>query len=251
MKLIDSEDFSKMVQRATDYQHGNGVEKNLDVAIGLLCTAARKGSVSAQYELGWLYLNSRHGHSSDRQAAAWLSRAAKNGDEHAQRLLRFTAPSDAEDHSHCPLSNGYEFLPPIHTKPNPSVKEIKQWVARLSPHYRLSPQLVIEVIRMESNFNVRAKSPKNAQGLMQLIPATAKRFGVNNVWDPLQNIQGGMAYLRWLLDHFRGDITLALAGYNAGEKAVNNYGGIPPYNETQHYVKAITKKLNKALARKL
>ena len=86
---------------------------------------------------------------------------------------------------------------------------------------------------------------------MQLIPATAKRFGVTNVWDPLQNLQGGMAYLRWLLDHFKGDLKLALAGYNAGEKAVAAYGGIPPYSETRHYVKTITKKLKKARSQQL
>ena len=80
-------------------------------------------------------------------------------------------------------------------------------------------------------------------GLMQLIPRTAKRFGVDDVWDPLQNIRGGMAYLRWLLDHFEGDVPLALAGYNAGEEAVRNYRGIPPYNETQRYVRLITRKL--------
>ena len=74
---------------------------------------------------------------------------------------------------------------------------------------------------------------------MQLIPATAKRFGVADVWDPLDNIKGGMAYLRWLLDHFEGDESLALAGYNAGEGAVRRYNGIPPYAETRAYVKKV------------
>lgn len=111
----------------------------------------------------------------------------------------------------------------------------------LAPRYRLDPGLVLAVIRAESNFDPTALSPKDARGLMQLIPATASRFGVTDVWDPLDNIKGGMAYLRWLLDHFDGDEALALAGYNAGEGAVRRYRGIPPYAETRNYVKKITR----------
>jgi len=96
------------------------------------------------------------------------------------------------------------------------------------------------VIQVESNFDPNALSPKNAQGLMQLIPETAERFGVNDVWDPEQNLRGGMAYLRWLLDHFQGDVRLALAGYNAGEGAVEQHQGIPPFGETQEYVRRVT-----------
>jgi soluble lytic murein transglycosylase-like protein len=100
--------------------------------------------------------------------------------------------------------------------------------------------LVIAVIQVESNFDPNALSPKNAQGLMQLIPETAERFGVKDVWDPEQNLRGGMAYLRWLLDYFRGDVRLALAGYNAGEGAVERHQGVPPFDETQDYVRKVT-----------
>ena len=99
------------------------------------------------------------------------------------------------------------------------------------------------MVEAESNFNPQARSPKDAQGLMQLIPATADRFGVKDVWDPEQNLNGGMAYLRWLLDHFDGDVKLALAGYNAGEGAVEKHGGVPPYQETQSYVARILRRL--------
>ena len=116
-------------------------------------------------------------------------------------------------------------------------------VRALAPKYSLDPKLVLAVIEAESNFNPKARSPKNAQGLMQLIPATAQRFGVRNVWDPEQNLRGGMAYLQWLLKHFKGDVKLALAGYNAGEKAVERHGGVPPYRETQAYVKRILKRV--------
>lgn len=99
------------------------------------------------------------------------------------------------------------------------------------------------MVAVESNFNPTAVSPKNAQGLMQLIPETAQRFGVRNVWDPIDNLRGGMSYMRWLLDHFNGNLNLALAGYNAGEKSVQQYGGIPPFPETRNYVKQVTSKL--------
>jgi soluble lytic murein transglycosylase-like protein len=117
-------------------------------------------------------------------------------------------------------------------------------VRRLAPEYRLNPNLVLAVIEVESNFNPQAQSPKNAQGLMQLIPATAERFGVRNVWDPEQNVRGGMAYLRWLMRYFDGDLELVLAAYNAGEGAVERHGGIPPYAETEGYVRRIIDRLN-------
>jgi hypothetical protein len=97
---------------------------------------------------------------------------------------------------------------------------------------------------VKRNDALAARSHKNAQGLMQLIPATARRFGVKDVWDPEQNLRGGMSYLRWLLDHFEGDVKLALAGYNAGEEAVRRYRGIPPYAETRAYVERISQRLN-------
>lgn len=120
------------------------------------------------------------------------------------------------------------------------IGRITDLIRALAPAYRLDPNLVLAVIETESSFDPKALSPKNAQGLMQLIPKTAARFGVTDVWDPRQNLKGGMAYLRWLLDYFGGDVRLALAGYNAGEKAVKRYGGIPPYPETIGYVRTVT-----------
>lgn len=110
----------------------------------------------------------------------------------------------------------------------------------------VSPALVLAVIGIESGGRVDAVSTAGAVGLMQLIPATADRFGVVDVWDPVQNLKGGMAYLRWLLDRFEGNLELALAGYNAGEQAVTQHGGVPPYPETQAYVKRIQRRLGLA-----
>jgi soluble lytic murein transglycosylase-like protein len=104
----------------------------------------------------------------------------------------------------------------------------------------LDPCLVLSVMRAESAFNRTAISVKGASGLMQLMPATATRFGVKNIFDPRENVLGGTRYLRWLLNRFSGDVRLALAGYNAGEGAVEFYGyRIPPYLETQNYVRII------------
>lgn len=96
--------------------------------------------------------------------------------------------------------------------------------------------LVKAVIRAESDFVPQAVSPKGAQGLMQLMPGTARRHNVWRVWDARQNVEGGVRHLRWLLDRYGGNVKLALAAYNAGEKAVDNYGGIPPYPETVEYL---------------
>ena len=101
--------------------------------------------------------------------------------------------------------------------------------------------LILAVMKQESSFNAQAISYKGARGLMQLMPATAARFGVRDIFDPAQNIEGGARYLRFLLDTFKGDVELALAGYNAGENAVARYGNqIPPYRETQDYVRKIS-----------
>jgi len=109
----------------------------------------------------------------------------------------------------------------------------------VAPEYKLQPHVVLAFMAAESNFDPNARSPKDAHGLMQLIPGTAARFGVRNILDPVQNIRGGMAYLRWLLARFEGDLTLAAAGYNAGEGAVERYLGVPPYAETRLYVRKI------------
>lgn len=100
----------------------------------------------------------------------------------------------------------------------------------------VDPRFIHAVIQQESRYQTRALSHAGAQGLMQLMPATAKRFGCNDVNDPESNIKAGTKYLSWLLKRFEGDVSLALAGYNAGEGAVDKYKGIPPYKETQNYV---------------
>lgn len=112
-------------------------------------------------------------------------------------------------------------------------------IAAAAREFGVEEAVVRAVIHAESAFNPTALSRAGAQGLMQLMPATARRFGVSDAYDASQNIRGGVQYLSWLLRRFNGDLTLAAAGYNAGEGAVDRHGGVPPYNETQYYVKRV------------
>ena len=114
------------------------------------------------------------------------------------------------------------------------------YIEQYSVLYDVDPLLIYAQMNQESAFNARATSSKGASGFMQLMPDTARRFGVKNIYNTKQNIQAGVKYMRWLLDKFGGDTRLALAGYNAGEGAVLKYGNkIPPYRETQNYVNRI------------
>ncbi|HZH43379.1 MAG TPA: lytic transglycosylase domain-containing protein [Lysobacter sp.] len=112
-------------------------------------------------------------------------------------------------------------------------------IAAAAREFGVDEAIVRAIIHAESAFNPNALSRVGAQGLMQLMPATARRFGVSNAFDAAQNIRGGVQYLAWLLKRFNGNLTLAAAGYNAGEGAVDRYGGVPPYNETQRYVQRV------------
>ena len=130
---------------------------------------------------------------------------------------------------------------PSATRPFRSVgkPDISPIILANAQRRRLDPLLVKAVILTESAGRSGARSPKGAMGLMQLMPATATRFGVIDPFDPVQNIIGGTRYLGWLLDRYDGNISLALAGYNAGEGQVDRYGGIPPYRETRDYVRRV------------
>ena len=119
------------------------------------------------------------------------------------------------------------------------IVEIEAHIREVAVRYDIQPILVAAIVEAESEFNPRAVSRRGAQGLMQLMPRTASSLGVRNVFDPRENIEGGVRHLRYLLDRYPGNVPLALAAYNAGEKAVDYYGGIPPYAETQQYVQKI------------
>jgi len=120
------------------------------------------------------------------------------------------------------------------------------FIERLASEYGLSPDLIKSVAMVESAFDPHAVSPKGAQGLMQLMPVTAKQYGVRDAFDPLENLRAGARHLRHLLDQFDGDVTLALAAYNAGASVVRRHGGVPDYRETRDYVRRVHDSMDRA-----
>src|SRR5215471_14518328 len=131
----------------------------------------------------------------------------------------------------------------------PADNSVDAAVERIAAEQSLSPELLHSVIKVESNYNPYAVSSKGALGIMQLIPSTARRFGVSDVFNPVDNIQGGAKYLKYLLDLYHNDYALALAAYNAGEGAVAKYGTVPPYPETQNYLHQVADQLKKSKAK--
>ncbi len=126
-----------------------------------------------------------------------------------------------------------------------NISQYDDFIMKASERHKIEPALVKAVIKAESNFNHRAVSPKGARGLMQLMPATASSLEVQDSFHPEKNIEGGVKYLRYLLNFFNGNLQLALAAYNAGENAVIKYRGVPPYRETQEYVQRVLSYLDK------
>lgn len=233
----DEGDLAAMLELARRYQQGNGITANPEQAQYYYCRASRRGSAEGAYRLGRMLVAGEAGPANPELGLAWLRMAAGLGHIAAwQEMPRTPQPAGV---------GGRPFCDPGQRIDAPPATAAEAWVMQkvrlLAPGYGLDPALVLAVIRAESDFRSDAVSPKGAAGLMQLMPDTARRFGVRNALAAEDNLHGGMAYLRWLLAYFRGQVGLALAGYNAGEKAVDRYNGIPPYPETTAYVAAITR----------
>jgi hypothetical protein len=232
---------------AMKYEFGyGGVKRDFDQAYRLYCQAYLSGNMRSAYNIGLLHLKALGRERSLRQALFWFRRGAESGDLLARRMTNLYYFVSSEEDTACapppppPAPVAVQAAAePRREIPDTNRKVVERWVNQIAPRYAIDPRLVIAVIQAESGFNNAARSPKNAQGLMQLIPATAERFGVKNVWNPVDNIRGGTAYLSWLMRYFSGNLEHVLAAYNAGEGAVVKHRGVPPFEETQTYVRRI------------
>jgi hypothetical protein len=249
-----------LVQKGQMHETGLGVPKNLGRAFDLYCEAGRDGYPDALVRMGWMFAEGNGVEKNLDAASTLFKRAARFGsgvgNELAERFRgsgrellpvclkgtlveRGTAerPATAAELSAMAPRMGL----PLAMNPVVGAERSKfvNMVLAEAKVFKLDPRLVLAVMATESGFDPNAKSPKNALGLMQLIPDTAARFNVKDILDPVENIRGGMAYLRWLLAYYRGDVTLALAAYNAGEGAVDKHNGVPPFTETVAYVQRI------------
>ena len=240
---------TQLVADAARLDRGDGMEADPTQALALYCEAARLGDPAAEYALGWMLANGRGAARDDGGAARMFALAAAQGHAQAQAMLKYVRygpntplPDCMQPKTAAPL----QAQTPTPAAPVSAAtghtgvsRRIGILVDLLAPQYNVDPRFAMAIISVESGFNMKAVSPKNAQGLMQLIPETAQRFQVRNALDVEQNVRGGLAYLRWLLTYFKGDVRLVAAAYNAGEKAVEKYGGVPPYPETQLYVRKV------------
>jgi TPR repeat protein len=210
------------------YENAEGVARDYARALDLYCGAAAQGHAEATYNIGWMFLNGRGVTRNEAVGAGWLRLAAERGATHAIRVLRHLGAIEPAAPAGCPE--------PAQAAAPVAPQKIAEIVARTAPKYQVDPKLVLAIISAESDFRASAVSRRNAKGLMQLMPETASRFGVRNSFDPIQNITGGVKYLRWLLAYFEGDLAKVIAAYNAGEGAVTHYGGVPPFPETRAYL---------------
>lgn len=194
------------------------------------------------YALGWMYANGRGLARDDAIAGTLFSMAARKGHDYAKRMARYTGPAQGKKPA-CLQSTwaaNDRFVDQVMTQLSPAQADVVALVHELAPQFGIEPRFVLAIAAVESALDPSAVSPKNAMGVMQLIPETAARFNVRNPYDARQNIAGGLAYLRWLLAYFKGDVQMVAAAYNAGEGAVDRYRGVPPYPETRGYVSRVT-----------
>ena len=256
---------SMLVEMALKFKDSEASRREYAKVAENYCRQAKYGDADAQYALGWMYENGRGVTADEKVAAQLYTMAAEQGHARAKESLATLANvtpqstllacllpdpppapivSSVNGSSNDAGSNEHKEISEKTAALFYSQARILKIVSKLAPRYNIDANLAMSFIAVESGFNVQATSPKNAQGLMQLIPATAQRFGVKDAYKAEDNIKGGLAYLQWLLAYFKGDVQLVAAAYNAGEGAVEKYKGVPPYAETQMYVKKIAKLYN-------
>lgn len=238
----DAPQVKALLDQAWASEVGRGIGRNVLLASALYGQAGRLGSAEGYYRAGRIQMSLGSSEVHLASAACLFSAASQLGHHAAQTELdRFAGQihlptlSCDEEHDFATQLVYFDLERYLTGLPLPRQKVIGL-IRRLAPLYGVDVRLALAVATVESNFDSWALSPKQAMGVMQLIPATAERFNVKKPFDAEQNIRGGLAYLRWLHRYFAGDTVRVVAAYNAGEKAVDRYGGVPPYEETVMYV---------------
>ncbi|MBL8394319.1 MAG: lytic transglycosylase domain-containing protein [Candidatus Accumulibacter sp.] len=224
-------------------EQGIGIRKNPLLAIALYCDAGTMGSPEGFFRVGRILASGPHGLRNPRLANAYLALAARLGN---QQALQYYDPrvENAILGDECGVfaaeaaRRGFD-LEGYLARQSAAKQRLTRLIRNVAPQYKIDPRLALAIALTESNLDAAAVSPQNAQGVMQLIPATQQRFGVSRPFDPEQNIRGALAYLQWLHKRFAGDWRLMAAAYNAGEGSIERYGGMPPYRETQEYVRRV------------
>jgi len=267
---------AKLVEIALKFGRSNKPFVGFDQAYASYCQDARNGNANAQFALGWLHEHGKGVPVDKSLAKVFYSIASEQHHSLAVKALPHLANQADGILPDCMLPDPLvyiieepqltlEQLTAIEAEKERLAKEeaereiniaraerlfeqqksIYKLVKKHAAKYKIDPKLIMSFIAIESAFDVMATSPRNAQGLMQLIPETAERFGVKDPYLAEENIKGGIRYIRWLLAYYEGRVDLVAAAYNAGEKTVDRYQGVPPYEETQNYVKRLSKLYDK------
>ncbi|PTT44928.1 lytic transglycosylase domain-containing protein [Aeromonas sp. HMWF016] len=245
-------DFRQAPRAMTALRQGQAAQHsgNLQKAIALYCVAASTGNPEGYFRIGRLLATGPASVRSAKMANSYLAMAMRLGNQQASRYYN-PRIGNAPMGDQCGVGmrggqGSYFALPstPFNVeaylaRQSPGKQKLATMLRHAAKRHQVDVRLVLAIAIAESNLESRAVSAKNAQGVMQLIPETQQRFGVTQPFDPAQNIKGGVSYLKWLDRRFDGDWVRISAAYNAGEKAVERYGGIPPYDETREYVKRV------------
>ena len=222
---------------------GVGLRRNARLAIRLYCDAAITGSAEGFFRIGRILASGPLHLRKPALANAYLAQAVQLGHHAAIEYFDETVPFAQLDEDCSKLELGAVTEPfdldGYLSALSPAKRRIVELIRRHAASYGIEVRVALAIALAESNLNAEAVSPKNAQGVMQLIPGTQARFGVTRPFDPESNIKGGLAYLKWLKARYDGDWSLIAAAYNAGEGAVEKHGGIPPYRETESYVRRV------------
>ena len=222
---------------------GVGIRRNAPLAIRLYCDAALTGSAEGFFRIGRILARGPAHLRNPALANAYLAQAVQLGHHGAIDYFDEAVPfapleGDCSKLEVAPITEPFD-LDGYLAGLSPMRRRVAELIRRHAARSGVDVRIALAVAMAESNLDALAVSPKNAQGVMQLIPGTQERFGVADAFDPESNIRGGLAYLRWLKARFDGDWTLVVAAYNAGEGNVDRYQGIPPFRETQAYVRRV------------